>query len=130
MGDADRSRAETDALRDLQQAIEHVDRAHGELVGFHHHVGAAMDAFADAERDLREAGHEAFADALRDDVLPAGVVGDQWTYELLESFRSGFLADVTSLEETIRENLAKGRRHHVERELQREYRERADSDES
>ncbi|MFC5971252.1 hypothetical protein ACFPYI_07895 [Halomarina salina] len=126
--DPDLSDAEREALHDLQLGIEKLYRGYGALLDWHHHVGSGMNYFAAAERQLREAGHTAFADELRDVHLPAGAVEDQWTYELVDVFRHGFLADVTAFEASVREDLADGGPHVTERRHQRERRERADGD--
>ena len=122
--------AEREALHELQLGVEHVYRAYGRLLGFHHSLGRGVDHLDEAERLLRETGHEDFADALRDQHLPAGAVGDQWSYELVESFRHGLLADVSGFETGVREVLADGEEHVTERRQQREWRERAGWDDA
>lgn len=121
--------AEREALHELQLGVEQVYRAYGRLLGFHHSLGRGMDHLDEGERLLREAGHEAYADALRDRHLPAGAVGDQWSYELVESFRHGLLAAVSDFENEVREDLADGTEHVTERQQRRRWRERADWDE-
>jgi hypothetical protein len=121
--------AEREALHELQLGVEHVYRAYGRLLGFHHSLGHGVDHLSEAEELLRETGHEDFANALRDDHLPAGAVGDQWSYELVEAFRHGLLADVNDFDTGVREVLAGGEEHVTERRQQREWRERAGWDE-
>ncbi|MGM0591395.1 MAG: hypothetical protein ACQETI_07165 [Halobacteriota archaeon] len=123
--DLDLTTTEKDALHDLQLGIEHLYCAYGQLLDFHHKVGHAMDRFADAEERLREAGHGSAADELRDVHLPASAVGDLWTYEMVEEFRSGLLTDATDFEHRVRSDLANGVGHVTEREQQREWRRRA-----
>lgn len=118
------SDTEQEALYHVQLGIEHAHRSYGDLLSFHHQIGRVMDQMDDAEQLLRDAGHETYADELRDEHLPAGVVGDDWTYELVEAFRTGFLAAMSEFEEEIREELADGREHVMEREQQREWRKR------
>jgi hypothetical protein len=113
------------ALHELQLGIEHVQRAYGHLLAFHHQVGRGMDRFAAAESLLRETGHESLADDIRDEVLPAGVIDDMWSYELVEAFERGFLADTRRFERRARGSLADGVAHVAEREQQRAWRERA-----
>lgn len=117
--------AERAALHELQLGGEHVQRAFGHLLAFHHQIGRAMDRYATAEPHLREAGHDGFADEIRDRHLPAGVVDDRWSYEIVEAFEAGFLRDVTGFERRVRDELAEGVGHVSEREQQREWRERA-----
>ena len=116
------------ALHEMQLGVEYVYRGFGELLACHHAVGRAMNRFRDAERLLREAGHEEFADELRDEHLPAGAVEDAWTYELVDEFRRGFLADLTAYEAAVREELADGEPHVTERRQQSAWRERAEDD--
>lgn len=123
-GPSDLERA---ALHNLGLGVEHVYRAFGHLLEFHHETGRAMDEFETARVQLREAGHEAFAARLRDDLLPAGAVGDMWTYELVEAFESGLLADVVEFETAVRDALADGVAHVTERDQQRRWRDRAKS---
>ncbi|GAB3670783.1 hypothetical protein [Halopiger thermotolerans] len=117
--------AEEDALHDLQLGIEHVHRAYGTLLEFHHQLGHAMDRMADAENALREAGHDEWADRLRDEHLPAGAISDQWTFELVEEFSTEFLEDVDEFEGAVREELADGIDHVTERRQKRALRDRA-----
>lgn len=117
---------EREALHELQLAVEKIHRGYGALLEYHHEIGGGMERLDSAESKLREAGHEAFADRLRDDHLPAGAVGDRWTYELVEAFEQGFYADVTEFEAEIRDRLADGERHVTEQRHQRRWRERAD----
>jgi len=116
---------ERDALHELQLGVEHVYRAYGRLLGFHHSLGRGMDHLDEAERLLREGGHDSHANALRDSHLPAGAIGDQWSYELVEDFRHGLLHDVTDFENDVRSDLAGGTEHVTERRQQREWRNRA-----
>ena len=123
--DLDLTDEECQALHDLKLGAEHVQRAYGHLLAFHHAIGRGMDHFAAAEAELREAGHLDPADELRDNHLPAGVLGDRWSYELVEEFQAGFLADVVAFESVVRDDLAAGVDHVAEREQQRRWRERA-----
>jgi hypothetical protein len=120
--------AERAALHDLQLGIEHLHRGYGHLVAFHHQVGRGMDRLDDAREKLRGAGHDAWADVLRDDLLPAGAVDGRWTYEIVESFADEFLASAAEFEASVREELADGRRHVTERQQQRAWRERSESE--
>ncbi|SFR49632.1 hypothetical protein [Halogeometricum limi] len=127
--DVDLTDEELDALHNLQLAVEHVYQAYGDLLRFHHEIGHAMDQMNDAETALREAGHEAWANRLRDHLLPSGAIDDAWTYELVDAFRDGLLADATDLESDVREDLADGVDHVTERRQQARWRERAGWDE-
>ncbi|ELZ18945.1 hypothetical protein C478_00665 [Natrinema thermotolerans DSM 11552] len=125
LDDLELSDAEQAALHELQLGIEHVHRAYGTLLEFHHELGHAMDRMGDAEDRLREAGHEEWADALRDEHLPAGAISDEWTFELVEEFSGEFLDEVDTFEEEVREELADGIDHVTERRQKRRLRDRA-----
>jgi hypothetical protein len=116
---------ERDAIHEVELGVEHLHRAYGHLLAFHHSVGHAMDRLAAIEDDLRAAGHGEYAAELRDDHLPAGVVDERWSYELVEAFHDGFLAEMDDFERRLREEAAGGRRHVAEREQRRRWRERA-----
>ncbi|MFD1513038.1 hypothetical protein [Halomarina rubra] len=126
--DPDLNEDERAALHNLQIGIEKFYRGYGALLEWHHLVGGGMDYFAEAEAQLRAAGHTEFADTLRDVHLPVGAIEDRWTYELVDQFRAEFLADVTAFEGDVREALADGSPHVTERRQQREWRERAERD--
>jgi hypothetical protein len=116
------------ALHDLQLGIEHLHRGYGHLLAFHHAVGRAMNRFDDAREELRESGHDGWADALRDDLLPAGVVEGMWTYEVVEAFADEFLDPAAGFEADVREELAGGQRHVTEHRQRRTWRERSEKD--
>jgi len=127
--------AEREALHEVELGVEHLHRAHGHLVSFHHSIGRAMDHLAAAEELLREAGHERLADRLRDDHLPQGVLpsGDgssagRWSYDVLETFQSTLLDDVVAFGDRVRERIADGRRHVAERRQEAAWKRRAGSE--
>lgn len=120
--------AEKEALHQMQVGVEHVGRARGRLLDFHHEIGHACDHFESARETLRDAGHDDLADELRDRHLPAGVVGDRWTFELVTVFEEDFYDEITTFERELREEVADGEAHVHEREVQSEWRERAQSE--
>jgi hypothetical protein len=125
-GWTDLDETEREALHSVELGVEWLHRAHGDLVEFHHEVGHAMDHFAEAETRLRDCGHTALADALRDEYLPRGVIdGDRWSYDVVESYQEGFLADLTGFEERARDVVADGDRHVAERHQERAWKHRA-----
>jgi hypothetical protein len=114
------------ALHHVDLAVEWLTRAHGHLLAFHHGTGHAMDHLAEAEHLLRASGHEKLADHVRDAVLPRGVVDGRWSYDVVESFETGLLADVEATGERVRDDVADGRRHVTERKQERDWRRRAE----
>lgn len=116
---------EREAIHQVELGVEHLHRAYGHLLSFHHAVGHAMDRFAAIEDDLRAIGHGEYADELRDNHLPSGVLGERWSYELVEGFQDGFLADMDDFGRRLCDDAVGGRRHVAEREQRRRWRERA-----
>ncbi|WP_248516711.1 hypothetical protein [Salinarchaeum laminariae] len=115
------------ALHEVELGCEWLQRANGHLLQFHHATGHGMDHLAAAEEHLRAAGHTELADAIRDGLLPRGVVDDErWSYDLVESFQNGLLADVSAFEREARDELAAGDRHVAERLQEQRWKERRD----
>lgn len=127
VGGLDLTDEERAALHDCQLGIEHVHRAYGSLLEFHHRVGHAMDRFHDAEERLRSAGHEDLADELRDRHLATGIVDDRWSYEVVEAFERDFVDPIDGFEGRVRDRLADGQSHVSERHQQRAWRARSDA---
>jgi hypothetical protein len=126
---------EREALHEVELGVEHIHRAHGQLVSFHHSTGRAMDHLATAERLLREAGHERPANRLRDEHLPRGVLpscGDdpsgRWSYDVLETFQSTLLDSVVTFGDRVHDRVADGRRHVAERRQEAAWKRRARSE--
>ena len=122
----DLTETESAALHEVELGLEWLLRAQGQLLAFHHATGHGMDHHREAERLLRAAEREALADALRDDLLPRGVVdGDRWSYDVVENYQETLLTDAQALERWARRELADGQRHVRERRQQRAWTERA-----
>jgi hypothetical protein len=119
--------AEKEALHQMQVGVEHVGRARGRLLDFHHEIGDAFDHFEAARETLRAAGYDDLADELRDRHLPAGVIGDRWTFELVTNFEEGFYDEIATFAGDLREEVGDGEVHVRERDLQSEWRGRAES---
>lgn len=127
----DTSERERQALHEVEIGLEWVHRAHGHLVSFHHAVGHAMDHFAAAEEQLADCGFEELAAEIRDDLLPRGVIDETtWSYDVLERFQDGLLADVEAFENSAREQISGGVRHVAERAQERAWKDRSQRDRS
>ncbi|MDF9744538.1 hypothetical protein [Natrinema salsiterrestre] len=121
------SDTECEALHEVELGLEWVQRAQGSLLEFHHATGHGMDHLYRAKELLRATGHDDLADAIRTELLPQGVVDeDRWSYDVLENFQDGLLAETRSLERRVRRDLADGERHVRERRQEREWKHRAD----
>lgn len=122
----DLTHAERSALHKLTLGMEWLHRAHGHLLAFHHSTGHAMDHVAEAETLLRKAGHDDFADAIRDEYLHSGVIDDdRWSYDVVEDFQDGVYTDIQAFDASVRAALADGQRHVAERVQEQAWKERA-----
>ncbi len=126
------SDAELAALHEVELGVEHLRRAHGHLVAFHHSTGRAMNHLAAAEEHLREADYDGLADEIRDEYLPRGVLesprdGDRgrWSYDVLETYERTFLNDIVRFGDHVCDVIADGLRHAHERKQEYEWIERS-----
>jgi hypothetical protein len=116
-----------DALHEVEVGTEWIRRAHGHLLAFHHAIGHGMEHYAAAEDTFRATGNDRLADAIRDDVLPRGVIdGDRWSYDVVETFEADFLDPVADVEADARDAITDGKRHVRERHQRRRWRDRAE----
>lgn len=117
---------ERTAIHELELGVEWFERAHGNLLAFHHATGHGMDHLREAETRLRACGHGSLADRLRDEFLPRGVIDDdRWSYDVLETFEALILNDVRTLRTDALADLTDGQRHVAERAQERRWKERA-----
>lgn len=141
MGDEDRelldslTDAELEALHSVELGVEHLHRAHGHLVAFHHSTGRAMNHLADAEDQLRAADREALADEIRDEYLPRGVIEGsrpddrgRWSYDVLETYEEVFLEDLVAFGAKVCDAIAGGLRHAHERRQELDWKRRSRRD--
>lgn len=127
--------SEVDALHSVELGIEHLHRAHGHLIAFHHSTGRAMNHFARAERELRRADYHGFADEIRDEFLPRGVLEGRaaddrgrWSYDVVETYEAVFLNDIVAFGQRVCDAIAGGLRHAHERRQERAWKRRSRRD--
>ena len=113
---SDRTRPDLDddavaALGKLSEALETVDQARGMLYGFHQLTGKADLLLQDAVAGFRDAGHTELADTLEHDLVGRNVIGDRWTFQIVEDFDANYWATFRDLDQRARDQLADGDRH-------------------
>ncbi|MFH8385825.1 hypothetical protein ACH4E7_33700 [Kitasatospora sp. NPDC018058] len=111
--------ATVEALGTLTKALEYTERARGHLYAVHHMTGGADRMLAEAVRMLRLAGHEERAGLVERELLGRDVVPGMGTYQLIEAYDRTYYRVFTAVEEQVRQDLAPGRRHLAEAEMQR-----------
>lgn len=116
--------AEVQALGKLSEALEVVEHARGLLYGFHRLSGTADLTLQDAVRMFREAGHQELADQLEQILVGRDVIADRWSFQLVESYDTGYWSVFRDLEAHARRVLGDAEPHLFEAELQ--HREQAD----
>ncbi|MFG3039245.1 hypothetical protein ACGFYZ_20335 [Streptomyces sp. NPDC048330] len=106
-----------EALGSLSKALETVERARGQLYGFHQLTGTADLELDRAVGLLRRAGHDEWADRVEAEVLGRNVIPDHWTFQIVESYNSTYYEPFRDLERQARDVLAAGRDHLHEAEM-------------
>ena len=108
-------RRDDDAVRDavgkLRKALETTERARGRLYDFHQMTGTADFELGDAARALRAAGLSAQADLVERELIGRNVIGDRWTFQIVEDYDDGYWSVFRGFDERARTELADGDRH-------------------
>lgn len=114
--------ATVEALGALSEALETVERARGHLYSFHQLTGEADLALGEAVDKLRSAGHAEVADRIEREVVGRNVVGDRWTFQVVEDYDDGYWTAFREHERRARDELAGGARHLFEARMKQERR--------
>lgn len=101
----------------LGEALEKTERARGHLYAFHQLTGGADATLDEAVELLREAGADALADRVADELIGRNVLPGRWTFQIVEEYDDGYYQPFRRLEEDVRAQLAGGRRHVYEAEM-------------
>jgi hypothetical protein len=110
--------ADVQALGKLSEALEVVEHARGLLYGFHRLSGTADRTLQDAVRMFRDAGHPELADQLEQIMVGRDVIAGMWSFQLVESYDSGYWSVFRNLEAHARQVLGEAEPHLFEAELQ------------
>jgi hypothetical protein len=111
------SDATVEAVGKISEAFETIEEMRGRLYGVHRLTGSADLALGEACELLRQAGHEALADRLEQELVGRNVIQGRWTFQIVEDFDDGYYADFQRLEKLVRDELMDGRRHVYEAEM-------------
>ncbi|MFF2957262.1 hypothetical protein ACFVVU_38750 [Kitasatospora sp. NPDC057965] len=109
--------ATVEALGMLSKALEYTERARGQLYAVHQMTGGADRMLAEAVGTLRRAGHGEQADGVERELLGRDVVPGMWTHQLIEAYDETYYRVFTAVKR-VRQDLAAGRRHSAEAEMQ------------
>ncbi|WP_435823756.1 hypothetical protein [Kitasatospora aureofaciens] len=87
-------------------------------------TGGADRMLAEAVRMLRQAGHEEQAGLVERELLGRDAIPGMCTYQPIEAYDHTYYRVFTTVEEQVRQDLAAGRRHLAEAEMQQAARSR------
>ncbi|MEJ7584338.1 MAG: hypothetical protein WKF43_09700 [Acidimicrobiales bacterium] len=111
------SDAVVEAVGQVSEALEWVERARGRLYDFHQMMGHADLLMGEAADALAEAGAPVMADRLRTELVGRNVLEGRWSFQIVEEFDDGYWAEARDLERDTRDELVGGRRHVFESEM-------------
>ncbi|WP_307123498.1 hypothetical protein [Streptomyces sp. B1I3] len=106
-----------EALGALSEALETVERARGQLYGFHQLTGGADLTLDRAVELLRTAGHAAHADLVEREILGRNVLPGCWTFQVIEAYDDTYYRPFAEVEKRVRQELVGGRQHLYEAEM-------------
>ncbi|MYQ39751.1 hypothetical protein B046DRAFT_05997 [Streptomyces sp. LamerLS-316] len=106
-----------EALGALAEALEGVERARGQLYGFHQLTGGADLTLDRAVELLRMGGHAEQADLVEREILGRNVIPGCWTFQIVEAYDDTYYRPFVAVEEQVRRELVGGRRHLYEAEM-------------
>ena len=105
------------AVGKISAAFEVVENARGMLYAFHRMSGEADLALQEALAALRKAGHQELAAEIDDVLVGRDVVGDMWTFQIVESYDEQYWRAFQAVDELVREKLSGGSKHVFEAEM-------------
>jgi hypothetical protein len=111
-----------EALGKLSEALEVVEEARGHLYSFHRRCGEADLMLGDAVELLREAGHDALADRISDDLVGRNIIEGRWSFQVVEDYDASYYDAFKAHERAARDELADGKSHLFEAEMKEDRR--------
>jgi hypothetical protein len=111
-----------EAVGQLSEALEYVERARGHLYSFHQLIGHADLTLGAACEKLRAAGHGDTADRLETELVGRNVLHGRWTFQIVEEFDDGYWTEFRDHEHRVRNDLQQGERHVFEAKMKEERR--------
>jgi tRNA-dihydrouridine synthase len=112
--------ATVDAVGKISAAFEVIENARGMLYAFHRMSGEADLALQEALAALRKAGHQELAAEIDDVLVGRDVVGDMWTFQIVESYDEQYWKVFQAVDELVRRQLSGGSRHVFEAEMKQQ----------
>ncbi|MFD3334458.1 hypothetical protein ACFWV1_17655 [Streptomyces sp. NPDC058700] len=109
--------ATVEALGSLSKALETTERARGHLYSFHQLTGRADLELDRATRLLSDAGHSAWADRVRREIVGRNVIPGRWTFQIVEEYNRTYYEPFRSVERQVLADLAEGKDHLYEAEM-------------
>jgi hypothetical protein len=109
-----------EATGKLSEALEYIERARGHLFDLHQLIGHADLLLDEVIEALEKVDRPDLEKLIRSQLYGRNVLAGKWTFELVEEFDDGFYSAWKDVEDEVREELAGGRRHGLERRMKKE----------
>jgi len=114
--------ATVEALGKLSEALEVVEEARGHLYAFHRRCGTADLTLGESVDLLRDAGHDALAAKIAEQLVGRNILEGRWSFQVMEEYDDGYYSLFRALEAEARQQLVDGRRHLYEAEMKEDRR--------
>jgi hypothetical protein len=105
------------AVGKVSEAMEVVENARGHLYEFHRLSGTADLSLRQAVSELRSAGQRELADQIEQLLVGRDVIGDMWTFQLVEAYDAQYWSVFRAADEYLRTALSGGVPHVYEAEM-------------
>lgn len=109
--------ATVEAAGKMSEALEWIERARGDIYEFHQKLGRADELFAEAAKQLRDAGQTSLAGMVEREVSGRNVLQGRWTFQIVDEFDETYYDVVKAAEKQVRDELLEGKKHIYESEL-------------
>ncbi len=116
------SDALVDAVGQMSEAFEWVERARERLYDFHQMMGHADELFDHAADALKAAGETDTARFVRTEIVGRNVINGRWTFQLVEEFDDCYYGPIRDVDRLVRDRFVDGKRHVREAEMKEQRR--------
>ncbi len=106
-----------EAVGQVTEALEWVERARGHLYDWHQMMGHADGLLGEAADALADAGADEQAERLRREIVGRNAIEGRWSFQVVEEFDHDYWQPLREAEGRVRDRLLDGRPHVLESEM-------------
>lgn len=117
MSHDDATDAVAEAVGEVTEALETIERARGHLYSFHQLTGRADLQLDAAAGQLDKLGHTDLAHRISHELIGRNVLPGRWSFQVVEGYDDGYYRCFQEIERSVRSRLTGGRRHVHEAQL-------------